>query len=168
MMEELATVVAIKQNQITCVSQVKSTCSSCQQADTCGSGIVAKAIPKKQLSVIIPLDKALTSNTLKVGDCIILGIPEIAILQTAWQVYLWPLIGLIGFSALGQRLLAQQIFTHELMSLSLGVLGGYLGYRLAKFWQQRSGQHQRLQPKILRVLPNKTLVKSINIKEITS
>jgi sigma-E factor negative regulatory protein RseC len=150
-----------KKSNVTVQSQVKSTCSSCQQADTCGSGIVAKAIPQKKLTV------TLTSNLpVKVGDCVVLGIPEHDVLQTAWQVYLWPLIGLILFSALGQQLIEKGIFSHELFGLFLGVSGGYLGYRLAKYYQKRPGRAERLQPKILRVLPSPKLAEKIIVKEI--
>ncbi len=48
-MEELATVTAIDNENITMVSKIKSTCNSCSQVDTCASGQVAKAIPKKNI-----------------------------------------------------------------------------------------------------------------------
>ena len=49
-MEELATVTAYENGKITVVSQIKSTCNSCSQVNTCASGLVAKAIPHKKLS----------------------------------------------------------------------------------------------------------------------
>ncbi len=156
-MEELAEVVAIEGNQITLVSQVKSSCSSCSQVDTCGSGQVAKAIPHKKLSFTLPFPQSLSADInqsidIHVGDCVILSLPEGDVLQSAWQVYLLPLIGLFSFSALGQLLLNRKVLTHELMALLLGIVGGYLGYKLAKHLQNQPSNVVKLQPKILRIL----------------
>lgn len=156
-MEELAEVVDITSSHITVVSQVKSSCNTCSQADTCASGQVAKAIPHKKLSLTLPYPSSLVSadknQSVQVGDCVILSLPETNMLQSAWQVYLLPIFGLILFSAIGQMLLLKGIVSHELIALLLGVLGGYLGYRLAKYWQNQSHQQSKLQPKISRILP---------------
>tara|TARA_B110000238_G_C16048118_1_gene404836 strand:- start:147 stop:635 length:489 start_codon:yes stop_codon:yes gene_type:complete len=153
MMEELATVVAIDLinthcSKITVESQIKSTCSSCHQIDSCGSGQVSKALPQKKLIVELT-----TELPVKLGDTVVLGLSEKGLLQTAWQVYLWPLIGLIMFSGLGQYLVQQTIFTSEIYGIILGCSGGYLGHRLARFWQTYSKNSLVLMPKILRVNP---------------
>ncbi|MCW8833736.1 MAG: SoxR reducing system RseC family protein, partial [Colwellia sp.] len=79
-MEELAEVVAINDTQITLVSQVKSSCNSCSQVDSCASGQVAKAIPHKKLSFILPYPQSISSDindtTINVGDCVVLSLPE--------------------------------------------------------------------------------------------
>lgn len=152
-MEELATVTAINNEQITVVSQIKSTCNSCSQVSTCASGQVAKALPKKTLSLILTKPKALKHKTINVGDCVVLTLPEIDVLHSAWQVYLLPVFGLFSFSAFGQWLLQTEILGHELMALAIGVVGGYLGYRLAKHLQSSPNRRNRLQPEILSVLP---------------
>jgi len=145
MIEEMATVVAISQDKVILESQVKSSCSSCQQVDNCGSGQVAKAIPLKKLTLELS-----SSLALKVGDTVVLGLPEKGVLQAAAQVYLLPLAGLLAGSALAQYLVLQGIFPHEMFAVLLGCAGGYGGYRLAKFWQKNARQAKSLQPKILR------------------
>jgi sigma-E factor negative regulatory protein RseC len=80
------------------------------------------------------------------------------VLQSAWQVYLLPVIGLISFSAFGQWLKVQGILSHELLALGVGLFGGYLGYRLAKLLQNHPEHQEKLQPKILRVLPKPLVV----------
>lgn len=152
-MEELATVTAINNDKITVVSQIKSSCNSCSQVDTCASGQVAKAIPHKQLSLTLSKTRSIENETINVGDCVILMLPEVDLLRSAWQVYLLPILGLFIFSALGQWLTLEGILAHELMALALGVSGGYFGYRLAKYFQSTSINQEKLQPKILRVLP---------------
>ncbi|WDE12810.1 SoxR reducing system RseC family protein [Thalassomonas haliotis] len=145
MIEEMATVVAINQDKVILESQVKSSCSSCRQVDNCGSGQVAKAIPLQKLTLTVS-----STLPLKVGDNVIIGLPEKGLLQVAAQVYLLPLAGLIAGSALGQFLVMQGILAHELFAIVLGITGGYAGYRLAKYRQKNSKKAKLLQPEILR------------------
>jgi sigma-E factor negative regulatory protein RseC len=160
-MEELATITAIDDGYITVVSQVKSTCNSCSQVSSCASGQVAKAIPHKKLTFSLLKPKSLESHSINVGDCVVISVPEIDVLHSAWQVYLLPVFGLISFSALGQWLVQDRILTHELIGLGVGVLGGYLGFCLAKHLQNNPDKHNSLQPEILKVLPKAFDVKNI-------
>ncbi len=157
-MEELAEVVAIESGMISVVSQVKSSCNSCSQVSTCASGQVAKAIPHKKLSFVLPVPTLLNNQLVQVGDCVVLTLPEVDVLQSAWQVYLLPVIGLISFSALGQWLTVQEVLSHELLALAIGLFGGYLGYSLAKYLQNHPEHQEKLQPKIVRVLPKPLVV----------
>ncbi|MBU2869615.1 SoxR reducing system RseC family protein [Colwellia sp. E2M01] len=157
MIKELTNVVAIEADYITVTSQVKSTCSSCAQVDTCGSGQVAKALPQGKLTLSLPYSgdiKHASGKTLKLGDCVVLALPEQDILTSAGQVYLFPLLGLFSCSALGQWLLSQQVLNHELFALGLGIAGAYLGYRVAKYQQQYGTQSAKLQPKIIEIIPS--------------
>ena len=134
MLEERAIVTAVNLDKVTVQSEVKSTCSSCQQNDSCGSGIVAKALPQKKLTV-----ELVTQLDVSVGDVVTLSIPEKDLLQTAWQVYLWPLLGLIAFSALGQYLVSQLVFPHEVYAIVLGGIGGYIAFKFTCYWQKNQG-----------------------------
>lgn len=157
-MEELAEVVAIESGLISLASQVKSSCSNCSQVSTCASGQVAKAIPHKQLFFTLPSSALSNEQVVQVGDCIVLSLPEADVLKSAWQVYLFPILGLLIFSAIGQWLIVQEILNHEIFALGIGLVGGYLGYRLARYLQNNSNQQQKLQPKILRVIPKPLVV----------
>lgn len=162
--KELANVIAIDDKQVTVTSQIKSSCSGCAQVDNCGSGQIAKALPQAKLTLSLPYDKNRLESNFKIGDCVVLALPEKHILSSAGQVYLLPLVGLIVFSAIGQFLLSQQVLSHELLALALGVTGGYLGYRLAKYQQKQGQGSEKLQPKIIEVLPASTTVKTPSSK----
>jgi len=157
-MEELAEVIAIENGMISVVSQVKSSCNSCSQVSTCASGQIAKAIPHKKSSFTLPLSTFLNNQRVQVGDCVVLTLPEIDVLKSAWQVYLLPIIGLLSFSAMGQWLIMQKVLSHELLALGIGLAGGYLGYRLAKYLQNHPDYQGKLQPKILRIIPKLLVV----------
>ncbi len=159
MIEESATVIAVNfapEKKVTVESEIKSSCSGCKQIDNCGSGQVSKAFPQAKLK----LDLA-TDLPVKVGDVVILGLSDKYLLMSAWQVYLWPLLGLIFASVLGQWFVEQQIFIHELLAIAFGFLGGYLGFCLAKHQQTRGKYCQLLTPQVLRIKSS-----SINIVEI--
>jgi len=138
-------------------SEIKSSCSGCKQVDNCGSGQVAKAFPQTKLSLDLE-----THLPVKVGDTVVLGLSDKHLLLSAWQVYLWPILGLIAASVLGQWFVEQQIFVHELLAIVLGFFGGYLGFILARYQQKRGKYCQLLIPRILRIKKS-----PINIVEIT-
>lgn len=145
MIEEIATVIAVNDGQVVVKSTIKSSCHSCHQQDECGSGQVAKAIPHKSLTTTL-----ITKQSLNVGDEVVIGLSESSMLKSAIQVYLWPLIGLILSSAIGQLVFVEQFFWHELSALGFALIGGYLGYSLAKHQQSKPKIRNDLQPKLLR------------------
>jgi len=159
MMEEKATVIAINGDQITVQSIIKSTCSTCHQIDSCGSGQISKAISHKTLTTHVHCNKSVV-----IGDQVILGIPESDILQTAWQVYMWPIFGLIFFSGIAQWLLSNHYLAHEVLAVAIGFLGGYLGFKLAGYSQKQCNDFDWLAPKLLSVLPKTIAVKQIQTK----
>jgi len=157
MITEQAKVISVQDNTVTLESMIKSGCSGCQQIDSCGSGQIAKAFPQRKACFETTCD-----IPVKVGDEVIIGIVESSLLKTAMQVYLSPLLGLLSFSALGQWFVLKGIFINEPMAIALGFVGGYLGYRLAKYQQQVSGDDKHLQPKILNIAPETISVTQID------
>ncbi|NQZ22213.1 MAG: SoxR reducing system RseC family protein [Colwellia sp.] len=144
-------------NTVKVESEIKSSCSGCKQVDNCGTGQVAKAFPQKKLSLDLE-----TSLPVKVGDTVVLGLSDKHLLLSAWQVYLWPILGLILASVLGQWFVEQQIFIHELLAILLGVFGSYVGFYLARHQQKRGKYCKLLIPRILRIKNS-----PINIVEIS-
>ena len=156
MIEEQATVVAINNKQATVTSELKSGCSGCQQVDNCGTGQVAKAIPQKKLTVTID-----TELPVKVGDTVIIALPEAPLLSTAFQVYILPIIGLLVFTWIAQMLVERQILSHELWAVLFGFIGGFIGFQIAKFRQNQPKVAQTLQPIIKKVVS-----KTISVTQI--
>jgi hypothetical protein len=91
----------------------------------------------------------------KVGsDKVVLGLSEQALLTSAWQVYLWPILGLILVASLSQWALEKTFLAHELYSLFLGLLGAFIGHKFAYYQQNKSACAKKMQPEILRITPN--------------
>lgn len=154
MIEEQATVTSIDGKIITVKSVVKSACSSCQQLENCGSGQISKAFPQKSLSY-----KLTSDLQVKVGDNVVIGLSERLLLSAAWRVYMWPLIGLLAGSFLGQSLLEKQLLSHELLALFLGCLGGYIGYRLAKRNLSKSASCLKWTPSLIKNMSTPNIIK---------
>jgi len=148
MIEEQAKVISIDRNVIIVESTVKSTCSSCSQMDSCGSGQIAKAFPQKQLTYTLFNDQPVS-----IGDMVVIGLSEKLLLSAAWQVYLWPLIGLIIASSMGQWLMLKEIITYELIAVVLGLLGGYLGFFFARKQQMKLLDCPEWTPKLIKIIP---------------
>ncbi len=143
MIEERAIVTQVLSDAVVIESVVKSSCTQCQQVDKCGNGQVAKALPQKNLSLTIP-----TSEKFSVGDEVLIAIPEQYLLKSAWQVYMWPMMGLISFAGFGQFMLNSQWLSHEWQVIVLAIIGGFIGSKTAKWWQISSGLQEKLMPKI--------------------
>lgn len=157
MIEERAIVKQVLTGAIEIESVVKSSCSQCHQVENCGNGQVAKALPQKKLLLIIP-----TTEQFIVGDEVTIAIPEQYLLKSAWQVYMWPLIGVISFAGVGQLLFKNQFITHEILVVSLSVIGGVIGAKLARWWQGYSGLHNKLVPKIMERMPKELQISSLS------
>jgi len=147
MIEELAKVTAINNNNITVESTVKSSCSGCKQVDNCGSGQIAKAFPQKKLSVEITSDLPV-----ELGDTVVIGLSEELLLKSAWQVYIWPLVGLILGAFIGQWLIEGILSSHEIISIILAFSGGYLGFYYARAQQNKIANCPQWAPRILRIV----------------
>lgn len=144
MIEEKATVVGFEGELVLVESLVKSGCSGCQQVKSCGSGQIAQAFPQKTTQF-----KVRSHLSLNVGDMVTIGLSEKILLSSAWQVYMWPLIGLILMSSVGQYLVVHEVLANELFALPIAVLGGYLGFYLAKKKQHKLTNEPQWLPVII-------------------
>ena len=140
-----------------------SASSSAVESDPPESATIILSSGSKTLSFTLTKPKLMESTTINIGDCVVLTVPEGNVLHSAWQVYLLPVFGLFSFSALGQWLLQESILSHELVGVALGLVGGYLGYRIAKRLQSNPGKQKSLQPEILKVL-----AKPIDVNTLSS
>ncbi|WP_206483611.1 SoxR reducing system RseC family protein [Thalassotalea sp. G2M2-11] len=157
MIEEQAVVTHVGKGYVNVECLVKSSCSGCQQLDNCGSGQISKAFPQKKVS-----HKVVTNVALNQGDSVLIGIPEKLILTAAWQVYIWPLIGLLTAGYFGQWLVEQQILAHELLAVILSLLGGYCGFLLAKRRQTALANQSDWSPRLLKILASNIAIVEID------
>jgi sigma-E factor negative regulatory protein RseC len=87
MIEELATVVKVKNHQVWVNPQISSGCGACMQKTSCTSSIVGQFFKPR----IIEVD---SSFPLVVGDKVMVTIDESLLLNASLLLYLFPLIAM--------------------------------------------------------------------------
>ena len=137
MITERAQVTALQGHQAHLKVLRHTTCSGCQQNESCATQSFSKLFPKNTVELWV--DNPLHAV---VGDQVLLGLDEAALLKASVQVYVWPLLGLFGALVLGQvGGLAQ---AYEPL---VGISGLCLGFAL-----QRCVPSAIKQPKMLRLV----------------
>ncbi|QSA98345.1 SoxR reducing system RseC family protein [Methylococcus sp. EFPC2] len=95
MIEEEAWVASVENGRVWIEKQRKSACSGCQQ--TCASSVTAGLFAAK--TVRIPV---FTGQPLQVGDKVVVGIRESALVLASARIYLLPLLALIAGALMGK------------------------------------------------------------------
>lgn len=121
---------------------VSTSCSGCQQQDSCSSGLVAKAMPVRQQQLFLA-----GVTDLLPGQQVEISLAPGAVLASALLVYLLPLSVFIAALMMGQVLL-----WHELVSMGWALLVTIFVFRaVRRIEQTRAGQ---LEIRLVRVLPD--------------
>ncbi|MBN4079066.1 SoxR reducing system RseC family protein [Beggiatoa alba] len=152
MIEEHARVVALNADDVWVETQRRSACGTCAVNKGCGTATLAKVLGNKRSQVRALNPKA---TVVTVGDEVIIGIDERALVRGSLAVYIVPLLALFMFAGLGQVLGTQLLFENpELASIVFGLLGLALGFVWVWRFTRHIGNDQRYQPVLLRrVLP---------------
>jgi len=89
MISQKATVIAIETDRIWVEAERQSTCGGCQIRQGCGTGLLAKHVGKRFNRIAVPNNK-----TVQIGQQVTVTIPEDALLQGAFMMYLVPLLAM--------------------------------------------------------------------------
>ena len=152
MIEERAQVIALDAQDVWVETQRRSACGQCAANKGCGTATLSKVLGNKRSQVRTLNPKA---TQVAVGDEVIIGIQEQALVRGSLVIYTLPLLSMFLFGLLGDVLSTQlHMQNPDLLPVILGLLGLALGF----FWVRRfSGSiasDERYQPVLLRrVLP---------------
>lgn len=146
MIEEIATVIECSGKQVVLEAQRKSTCGSCGAKAGCGTAVFAKTLGKKSSQITV--DNTLN---LQVGDRVLVGLHENAMLLGSFIVYLIPLLGLLIFAITGNWLI-QQIYQEEseIVTIVFALLGFIFSMGLVKRFNRKIKTDPRFQPVLLK------------------
>lgn len=148
MIEETATVVKCEGQFAWVEAQRQTTCGNCAASKGCGTSVLAKVVGKKaaRMRAMNPIDA-------HVGDTVIVGLNEAALLKGSLAVYLLPLLFMLLFAVTGQVVAKQMIWQTE----PVVILFALTGLVTAGIWLRRFTrriQHDTIyQPVILRRIP---------------
>ena len=150
MIEEEATVVAVEGDFAIINVARQSTCGQCAAAKGCGTSVFANWYGKRmnQMRVINPIQAS-------VGDQVIVGMKEDALLKASLLIYLMPLVVMGAFAIIG-RWLAGQLFhvdVSDAMLMLFAVVGLLLALYVVRQFQRRVQNNPDYHPVILRRRP---------------
>ncbi len=117
-------------------------CPKCAEGRGCGGGALAKLVgrrrPEVQVGGALP--------QLRVGETVVVGIDDGAIMRASLWVYLVPLLGMFGFGAFAQQIL----HAHDVLVAGFGLAGLVAGFLLTSVASQRAGVSGNYRPALLR------------------
>jgi len=148
MIEEHAQVIALENSDVWVETQRRSACSQCAANKGCGTATLAKVLGNKRSRVRTLNPQA---TPVLVGDEVVIGINEQALVRGSLAVYTVPLLMLFVFGFLGQLLSTQLLMTNQdILPIVLGLLGLLLGFVWVRRFTRRIADDERYQPVLLR------------------
>jgi sigma-E factor negative regulatory protein RseC len=146
MIEESGQVVDVEGGFAWIESERTSTCGGCSMHSGCGTGVIAKLLGQRRLRL-----RVVNSIDAGVGDHVVIGIPEPALVRGSLAVYAVPLAALFC-GALAGNGIAMLWFPPLAEG---GAIGGALcglaaGFAWLRGFSRRTGNNPAWQPVILR------------------
>jgi len=145
MIEEQAQVVEIKGTLLVLQAQTQSACGSCAASKGCGTSVLAKVVGRKFTRF-----QAENNIDAEVGDMVVVGISEDALLKGSVMMYVIPILGMLAFALVADYFLEALIDYRDLAIAASGIMGLVLGSLMSKWYFQRQASAKRFTPVVLR------------------
>ncbi len=150
MIEEQVRVIAVKDGQLLLEAQTRSACGGCAAKKGCGTAVLSNVVGKK-------FSRFQVKNSIgaQVGDVIVVGLEEKALLSGSLVMYLLPVIGMIIMALLADTLLGGEsgILINRDLDIALASLSGFAaGAGFARWYFRYSARSSDFSPVILRKL----------------
>lgn len=139
MIKEHALVERVEGQDVWVQTQRQSTCGSCAAKAGCGTAAVGKVVGLRSTRV-----RLLDSKDIAVGDRVVIGLAENAMLRGAFMVYAVPLLLMLLFSAV-----ASWAAYSELVVIASAGLGLLIGMSIVRGFGHRIRYNPAYQPVLL-------------------
>ena len=145
MIEEKARVIAIENNQLLLEAETRAACNACAVKQGCGTSVLSKWVGRKFTRFQVP-------NTVnaRVGDEVVVGLAEEAMLKGSVLVYLLPLLVMIGSALLADGLISTDTASRDLLVLVSAVAGFVLMLFISRWFLSTNSYRSKLTPVVLR------------------
>jgi sigma-E factor negative regulatory protein RseC len=145
MIEETARVIAIENNQLLLEAETRAACNACAARQGCGTSVLSKWVGRKFTRFQAP-------NTVnaRVGDEVVVGLAEEAMLKGSVLVYLLPLLVMIGSALLADGLISTDTASRDLLVLVSAVAGFALMLFISRWFLATNSYRSKLTPVVLR------------------
>jgi len=138
MIEENGIIVSVDGEHAQVLTQRRSSCGGCNVSGACGTSLLDRLLGRRE----VRLD-ALNRTDAKLGDEVVVGVPEEGVLIGSFVAYILPLAGLILGAIVGQTAADSLGVTQQLLS----ILGGLGGLVVGLGWVRRFGRSSRSDPR---------------------
>ncbi|MDA1107266.1 MAG: SoxR reducing system RseC family protein [Proteobacteria bacterium] len=146
MMEEHARVVDVQDGFVWVETERKSTCGACSLNKGCGSAVLARVLGARRTRI-----RALNTLPAHVGDEVVLGLAEAALVRGSLILYALPLLALFLGALAGEsvsRLL--RLAPGETATVVFALAGLAAGFYGVRYFTRRINNDPRYQPVVLR------------------
>jgi len=144
MIEEQACISEIEGDYAWVEVERRSACGSCAVSGGCGTSVLANVLGRRMSRI-----KVQNSISAGLGDSVVVGIPDSALLQGSLAVYAAPLLSMLLFAVLGEQLMNSSQWG-EISSIFGGLFGLSLGFFWLRYYSRRILKTPHHQPVILR------------------
>ena len=149
MIEEQAQVIDIKGTRLFLQVQTQSACGGCAVNKSCGTSVLAKVVGKKFTHF-----QAENNIGAEIGDTVVVGIAEDALLKGSMVMYVLPVLAMIIFALLADFLLAGPLqieaSVRDLAVACTSIMGLVLGSLVARWYFRRQSSVAQFMPVVLR------------------
>lgn len=132
MIEEYAIVTAVRDNQASLVLERRTACGICGQKRGCGNATWSKML--KSDGHHFTANNAIHAQ---VGDAVVVGIDEQAVLNSTFFLYILPLVFLLIGALLADHFFANQLIV--MLGAAIGLLSGFIVAKRYLMGSERSG-----------------------------
>lgn len=145
MIEEQAQVIEIKGGVLLLQAQTQSACGSCSANKGCGTSLLSKVVGRKFTH--FQADNNINAN---VGDIVVVGLSEDALLKGSLVMYAIPILAMLVFALLADYFLTANMQYRDLMTAVTAIMGLVFGSLMSKWYFSRESSVGLFAPVVLR------------------
>ena len=147
MIEEPGEVVQVRDGFAWVETRRRTACDSCGSSEGCGTGTLSKAFGRRSNRI-----RVVDAVGCKLGDAVVLGLDEAALLRSSLVVYAVPLVLMMLAALAGRAVFASLVAAGhtDVVAMVFGLLGLGAGFLWARRFALRAADDSRYQPVILR------------------
>lgn len=145
MIEERARVIAVENDKLLLEAQTQSACGGCGARQGCGTSVLSKWVGRR-------FTRFQAKNTVnaRVGDEVVVGLAEEAMLKGSILVYLMPLLAMIVSAVLADSLIPFGAAARDVLVLIAAVAGFVLMLVVSRRFLSSRRNRSQLQPVVIR------------------